>query len=124
MPDYNLYDKIVAETLGELLQEAMDKQGIVINNYLELEHIKYFIEVAKMATNLTQTPLYVRMKFFSFYKYKFKNRKLMKGVKRHTDRIKIESTNIPLIMDNILKKYEMKYSDIFISIYKEYYAVK
>ena len=124
MPDYNMYDKIVAETLTTLMEVAYNNDGLAINNFLELEHIKYFIEIGKMACDLTQKQLYVRMKFFPFYKYKLHNWKMMKGIKRQTSKSKVKSANIPLLMDRILSEYNLEHKEIFVDIYKEYYAIK
>lgn len=124
MPDYDLYDKVVAEALTELLEVLKDKAGLKVNNDLETDKNKFFIEVGKMATHLSGTQLYVSMSFFAFWSFKLHNRKLMKGVKR----FKKADDNIILaptyrIEKNILEKFNLKNKDILKDIYKEYYQI-
>lgn len=125
MPDYELYDKLVAETLSAQMQEATENNGLVIDNYLELGYTKYFIEVGKIACGLTQTQLYVKMGLFQFYWYKLRHRKLMKNVKRYTKKATATGpSDITVLAENILSKYNITYKNIFEDIYEEYYTVK
>lgn len=124
MPDYDFYDKVVAETLTILIQDAINNKGLVVNNYLELNRTKYFIEIAKMACDLSHTQLYLRMKLFSFYKYKIKNWKMMKHIKRHKDKIEIPIVNVVNLENTLTEKLNLKDKNIFNDIYEEYYTIK
>ena len=121
MPDYELYDKLVAETLSAQMQEAAENNGLIIDNYLKLGYTKYFIEVGKIACGLTQTQLYVKMGLFQFYWYKLRHRKLMKNVKRYTKKATATGpSDITILAENILSKYNITYKNIFEDIYQEY----
>lgn len=122
MPDYDLYDMVVAETLKKFIPDAMKEGGLAINNYLEMEETKYFIELANMACNLVGATCYVKMKFFSFYWFKLRNRKLMKGIKRYTDKTKLMLARTSEIGNEIIEQFDLSHT-IFEDIYKEYYQV-
>lgn len=125
MPDLDMYDKIVAETLGYFMTESLTKGNLAINNYLQPEYMKYFIAVGKMACDLTQTKLYLRMKFFQFYWYKLRHRKLLKGIKRYSKRATAATVDVPKAIKIILDKFGViNYKAVFTDIYEEYYAIK
>lgn len=120
MPDYKLYDEIVAETLEHFMKHAADKRTIIIN-VKELRDLdNFFLELSKIAGELTGKKVYLRTTLFNYIKNRIKNPKLMKGIKFCINDNITEYLPIFPVKLQILKKFNLT-SRIFNDIYEEYY---
>lgn len=127
MPNYNLYDRVVGKTLSLVIETATNKSGIVINNYIDDDCTHYFIEIAKMASHICKCQLYIRMSLVEFIKFRLKNRKGTKKIKRYTPKKYSKDLGfVPTynIATKIRKEFEFFNNRIFEDIYKEYYKVQ
>lgn len=128
MVDYKLFDKVVAKTFEYFMQRAAEDGAIAISNNLETDDNKYFIEIGKMASHIMGVPFYINLKFFKYWKFKLKNRKLMKGVKRYKEKSEIPLISISYFKVKLWNHFKeeniLEPKAIFNDIYKEYYEAK
>ncbi len=125
MHDYELFDKIVAETIAYYLKEAKENNYICI--YLPEgidDTMKYFLEMGHIIMQLSDKPVYLDIDLLPYIGYKIKYRHIMKHMKRTT--LKEQKKHIDLIelMENINIKFNTESKTILPHIYHVYYDIK
>lgn len=121
--DYNLYDKVVATALTEILRYTKDNEYMYFPMDWKYESLDgpFFLAITRIAQSMNHKPIVVEMPFFKFIKFKRKNKNL---VLRREKNIDINSY-LPLekINNIIIEKFHCG-SYILYNIYNEYYKDK
>ena len=117
MSDFNLYDRIVSASIINIVNES-DANGIVLPNFKGTKTDKYFLEIAKIATQTValNKNIYLEINLFKYLFFKIRYRKATKGIKRYNNGLNF--IKIPL---NELKIFMAKEFDVDLSIYEKIY---
>ena len=122
---YVFMDTVVAKTVGYLMKDANDVGGIYLTQVdITDENHLYLIYVGAMSAALAEKPFGIDLSLIDYIKFKLKFKKRI-NFKRRINCVKI---NCNVVLDEILKDVEpidfIKPTEIFSTIYKEYYDFK
>lgn len=112
---HKLYDQIISATLTNIYTLSKEQKEIVLNNFnpKDKNHL-YFLEVAKVASQMFKMPLSLNLSYFNFLKIRFK--KKYKGITRKNC-FGIDITEVLSFMTKAIKIDP----NIYTEIHKEYY---
>ena len=118
--NYNLYDKVVAAALTEVLNYTKDSQYMYFPTEWKYKYSDgpFFLTITKIAQSMNHKPIVVQMSFLKFLLFKKKNNKLI--LKR---KYKVDTNDfLPLekIGNDIIENFHTD-QNIFYEIYDEYY---
>ena len=111
-----LYDELINKTSINIFTLSKDKNGIYLSNFnpSNKKH-RYFLQVARTVSMITNKQIYLDMKLFSYLKFKIftKSKDVLKG--------KIENgINIDEVLSFTSNSLQID-SSIFGKIYEEYW---
>ena len=114
-----LYDELINKTSINIFTLSKDKNGIYLSNFNPSnKNHRYFLQVARTVSMITNKQIYLDMKLFSYLKFKIftKSKDVLKG--------KIEnSINIDEVLSFMSNSLQIDNS-IFGKIYEEYWRKK
>ena len=111
-----LYDELINKTSINIFTLSKDKNGIYLSNFNPSnKNHRYFLQVARAVSMITNKQIYLDMKLFSYLKFKIftKSKDVLKG--------KIENgINIDEVLSFMSNSLQID-SSIFGKIYEEYW---
>ena len=111
-----LYDELINKTSINIFTLSKDKNGIYLSNFHPSnKNHRYFLQVARTVSMITNKQIYLDMKLFSYLKFKIftKSKDVLKG--------KIENgINIDEVLSFMSNSLQID-SSIFGKIYEEYW---
>ena len=111
-----LYDELINKTSINIFTLSKDKNGIYLSNFNPSnKNHRYFLQVARTVSMITNKQIYLDMKLFSYLKFKIftKSKDVLKG--------KIENgINIDEVLSFMSDSLQID-SSIFGKIYEEYW---
>ena len=111
-----LYDELINKTSINIFTLSKDKNGIYLSNFNPSnKNHRYFLQVARTVSMITNKQIYLDMKLFSYLKFKIftKSKDVLKG--------KIENgINIDEVLSFMSNSLQID-SSIFGKIYEEYW---
>ena len=111
-----LYDELINKTSINIFTLSKDKNGIYLSNFNPSnKNHRYFLQVARTVSMITNKQIYLDMKLFSYLKFKIftKSKDVLKG--------KIENgINIDEVLSFTSNSLQID-SSIFGKIYEEYW---
>ena len=111
-----LYDELINKTSINIFTLSKDKNGIYLSNFNSSnKNHRYFLQVARTVSMITNKQIYLDMKLFSYLKFKIftKSKDVLKG--------KIENgINIDEVLSFMSNSLQID-SSIFGKIYEEYW---
>ena len=111
-----LYDELINKTSINIFTLSKDTNGIYLSNFNPSnKNHRYFLQVARTVSMITNKQIYLDMKLFSYLKFKIftKSKDVLKG--------KIENgINIDEVLSFMSNSLQID-SSIFSKIYEEYW---
>lgn len=111
-----LYDELINKTSINIFTLSKDKNGIYLSNFNPSnKNHRYFLQVARTVSMITNKQIYLDMKLFSYLKFKIftKSKDVLKG--------KIENgINIDEVLSFMSNSLQID-SSIFGKIYEKYW---
>ena len=121
--DYKLADKVVSATMSNIIIESPDDIYLTWFNYKDPTHL-YFLEIARLVSNIKNKTIYVDLKPLKFFKFKITNFKRYKKIKRIKSNQSVKnSLKVPIYLDYMREAFNIK-MDFYKEIYDRYYGVR